>query len=1244
MTSPVSPAGTTSWQRGSQEACSTAPAKGGKIPTVFQKKAEGCDVAHQLSAQRGDQHPKTDSTQYPLTKRWSEIVQPHQAPELEKQCLSPTEQIVARLKHEYIDSETFRIFDNHFYESFPDSLKAIYLDCKDDLQKCIKIDEDEEASEADLALLPKLLPPRITAITTEIIRLSKGIGSEIPVWLVPTVLILDELKTLLPGSERIKYARPLYQLTFAIRFDDEIPADKRRALLIYMQAHGEELDFHANENLMFEHLITSLQDKDQPALETALTAELEAVHIHESPLENLPLTSVTQETISAAPGKIAPPPPENPSKPVKEQTPAAHLVTRHFKNATASPEDTVESSREQVPPAQDSASSHKKRRKKKRKPQEDKQSVVLREKKKPDVAQAAPVKPTSKVPEVQHGTFVNDLRTGNISNAIEQLNAGNINKPIADNGLPPAFYLLDRDVPIETDHFEELVRRGCNLHQSATVTINETTLNTSPVLFAMHRLGELSKRMVSATELEKMILEKQTETLEQNIMKLLYVDRAGIDQPGQCIRGGIFQDNTPKVITLTPLQFAVTRQLVIPLNTLRTFGAVSNTPLMAGEHQYYPVHVASMTISDVTPLIFQKLLALPQISPINETDMAHTDLTVVTRDGSTPLHVLAETMVMRLKAQETQYAKGAKDGQIEIRGLYQKLNMNLLKVTMTLREHGLDFGRKNNRQQTAEQYFKDLVEKSISSKLLKDDMLNWSVPCFSELIAEPTPPESLSEPKPEHSEDSESIAATSSLHMTDVSNDAVEPYRERTPSTQEDSAPLQNKNRKEKQKIPQFDMDASVSTLPPAHPTIVYTRPVITLSGDSKAPLVTPQEQPSSTQNAELSGKKKRKKQQQIHQPKKDQDEIDAALRALPPVNTTVVSTQPVLNPPGESHGDFLRYLSVGWTDKAMRHLTRENINKPVMYEGLPPLFLIFNHKASLMPRHFKSMVNKSCDLNPVCPLIIDGETVKTSILLYSIHRCDVLASETLSSEEMEKKTKAMDANLKYVVEAGADINMPAEFIRDNIFREYTAQKVMMLTPLQLAVTKQKLPFARDFLAMKANPDIPLNVGDLTCSLAHIACMKIESDTPDLLKLLYEHSEFKTNPNKVTSDGSTVLHCLAKTAVMKVKALETTHAEQDKKQVHGLQRSVITTLEQQALKQLSETIQEHGKDFGIKDNNNQTALEVFRTLVEQEISEEQVKQDMQRLEVFFTQPAVEPAQPVAPPLYSQAGSKKLRIR
>lgn len=1180
MTSPVSPAGTTSWQRGSQEACSTAPAKGEKIPTVFQKKAEGCDVAQQLSAQRGDQHPKTDNTQYPLTKRWSEVVQPPQVPELENQCLSPTEQIVEKLKRFYIDSETFRIFDNHFYESFPESLKAIYLDCKDDLQKCIKIDEDEAASEADLALLPKLLPPRITAITTEIIRLSKGIDSEIPVWLVPTVLILDELKTLLPGSVRKEYVRPLYQLTFAIRFNDEIPVDKRRALLIYMQAHGEELDFHANENLMFEHLITSLQDKDQPAPETALTAELEAVHIHESPSAP-PLTPVKQEIHSPdlESGKTSHPSSDEQSKPGQKQievSQSASATNGHHKA-------TAKSKEAEASPQEHSAPSRKKHKKNQQQTQNDEDEV------------AAAVKELNKS---EIGKFANDLKRGNISKAIEHLHPDNINVPIADNGLPPFFAMLIGGIEVQAHHFKQLVAKGCNLNQSASVTINGIIINTSPLLFAMHQYEALLEMMTSASASKSKIegLHKQMTLLEKSIESLLSIDRTGIDQPGQCIRGESFPEHDQRVITLTPFQFAVKGQLIFFINTLKSFGADPNTPLKAGGIQYAPVHVAAMTLSESTDGIFQTLLTNPKTWHIKKSDTPQAYLNVTSGDGSTPLHYLAKTSVMRLKNLEKTYVRG------ETRWLEQDF-MNLCKVTKTLRMHGLDFEIKNKNQQTAEAHFRHLVEQEISNKPLKQDMLNRLAPLFTEQSAESARPEAP--------------PRISSL--------------QKPPASTQDSEPSGKKERKEQHKTHRSEMGVTVSTKPPADETVIYTRPVLEITGGHKAALSTHQEPPASTQDPEAC-KEESKKQQNTHQQKTGQDEKAAAVSEL----TDVVPTQPASNEPPCQ--DLVRYtisLKLGWVDQAMEKLTIENINTPIpdkQVNHLPPLFHIFNHKALLETKHVNSMIDNDCNLNVTSEFSINGKTVNTSVALYVIHRVAVLHSSTLSPKEKQEQEQAIYRNLSLLIKAGVDINKPAEFLREDIFAEFTTEPVLIYRPVQLATAKQQPEMVEYLMKNGANPNKPLQPGNLECYPVHVACMQVSTSTPKTLQALFTPGKFTTNPNQRTNDGSTPVHTLAEAAVMKVKGVETKRAGQSRAEVHNVQKELIPLLGSHSLKQMSETLRQHGTDFEQVNNNRLTALQFFKTLVEQEIPDPQVRDEMKKLDVFFTQQGPEPAQPATQPL------------
>ena len=257
----------------------------------------------------------------------------------------------------------------YFYESFPEILKSIYLDCKKDFLTCFKFLDKESWCDADEEQLSKLLTPPLTEMTAALIRLSKEIKLEETEWLVPTVLILDEFKILLCARDNKQYIRPMYQLACAVFDDNTLPIDRRLSLLTFMQEQREALDFSANEDRVFESFIKSLLDKHQPNLDKALATGIEAIHIHEPQSDAPPSLPAKQERISAnsESGKASPPDSLSKTPKAQMQMTQSASVTYHPHKTTAAPENTVESSREQMTPSQDSAPSHKKHRKHKKK-------------------------------------------------------------------------------------------------------------------------------------------------------------------------------------------------------------------------------------------------------------------------------------------------------------------------------------------------------------------------------------------------------------------------------------------------------------------------------------------------------------------------------------------------------------------------------------------------------------------------------------------------------------------------------------------------------------------------------------------------------------------------------------------------------------------------------------------------------------------------------------------------------------
>ncbi len=89
---------------------------------------------------------------------------------------------------------------------------------------------------------------------------------------------------------------------------------------------------------------------------------------------------------------------------------------------------------------------------------------------------------------------------------------------------------------------------------------------------------------------------------------------------------------------------------------------------------------------------------------------------------------------------------------------------------------------------------------------------------------------------------------------------------------------------------------------------------------------------------------------------------------------------------------------------------------------------------------------------------------------------------------------------------------------------------------------------------------------------------------------------------------------------MRVKKLATTYANRfTEEQIRNIQINHIGVIEAVDLRMMSEILQKYGTKFDQKNNHQQMALEHFRMQVEQKVPDPQVREDMKRLEVFFTQ-------------------------
>ena len=278
-------------------------------------------------------------------------------------------------------------------------------------------------------------------------------------------------------------------------------------------------------------------------------------------------------------------------------------------------EDIVESPIKTIRVNMDSTAAGRQSGKKKKNTPVCQQETKPDEKQIPKTSHKVSVKHDSKDAEANHGKFVQLVREGDISKAIKQLKADNINKPVPGSGLLPVYYLLQHGLLIDEKHFEQLLHKGCDLHLQTTITIDGITLTTSLLLFVIHQYNELVENMVVATqkgqEPEIKVLKQQMSSLEQSLKNLLKIDRTGIDEFAQCIRSQVFPEDAPAIIHLTPLQYALSKQSLYLIQVLRSFGANPNAPVKITRHQYYPVHLACMQADEATNYILQVLLPPP---------------------------------------------------------------------------------------------------------------------------------------------------------------------------------------------------------------------------------------------------------------------------------------------------------------------------------------------------------------------------------------------------------------------------------------------------------------------------------------------------------------------------------------------------------------------------------------------------------------------------------------------------------
>ena len=226
------------------------------------------------------------------------------------------------------------------------------------------------------------------------------------------------------------------------------------------------------------------------------------------------------------------------------------------------------------------------------------------------------------------------------------------------------------------------------------------------------------------------------------------------------------------------------------------------------------------------PIIFFRYSYPPlKAAKTRVSDIHLTDLSAVTKDGSTPLHVLAEAQVKRLKNLENTY-----DGQLT--ELVCKDVETLCKSTVMLRKHGLDFGIKNKSQKTAEQRFRLLVKQELTDAPLKQEALCKLAPLFADERADSTGGE----------------AATPVVPL---------PEEERHPSTP-NSATSGKACRKKKHKPHHSEVSSVVEKQPPAHEVITHERAVLKASDNPKAVLSPAKEPLTPTQDIAHPDKKER--------------------------------------------------------------------------------------------------------------------------------------------------------------------------------------------------------------------------------------------------------------------------------------------------------------------------------------------------------------------------------------------------
>ena len=278
----------------------------GKTTWALQRKAVTSEATHLSPPSTDRQSPEPDGTASLLARRESKVVQPvHQSTD-GQQWLPPEEQLSSYLNEYFLDTDIFGFFDDQFYEQLPTELKSIFLESRNDLQECIRIDECREKSDEDKMRLSTLLLPRLTAMMAQMKRLSTEVGLEKSKWFIPTLLILNELHRFLPINDKKEYPSPIYQLAFEICNDSSVSLEKRQSVLLYLQVHNNDLCGNADSSLMLQLLIDRLQHTGQPV--PAVKPEIVLDAAHPPQLTDQPMTQSKKATTEELNNSRPPPP------------------------------------------------------------------------------------------------------------------------------------------------------------------------------------------------------------------------------------------------------------------------------------------------------------------------------------------------------------------------------------------------------------------------------------------------------------------------------------------------------------------------------------------------------------------------------------------------------------------------------------------------------------------------------------------------------------------------------------------------------------------------------------------------------------------------------------------------------------------------------------------------------------------------------------------------------------------------